>query len=140
MIFSVYSVKIVFLFPTNITWPFCWKSKDDLLLKKYAKDDISGIMEKNGIYPKKSIISSDRKLKDDTKVYFYKKVPMILWIFNGDLHKRFQILLSTEKGKKKQEAWYVGSKFYFFFKSYGWRNSATLSPQKLYLGMYFSAT
>ena len=53
MIFSVYSVKIVFPFPTNIIWPFCWKSKDDLLLKKYAKDDISGIMEKNDIYPKK---------------------------------------------------------------------------------------
>ena len=53
MIFSVYSVKIVFLFPKSIILPFCWKSKDDLLLKKYTKDDISGIIEKNDIYPKK---------------------------------------------------------------------------------------
>ena len=33
MIFSVYSVKIVFLFPTKMILPFCRKSKDDHLPK-----------------------------------------------------------------------------------------------------------
>ena len=36
MIFSVYLVKMVFLFPVNTTLPFCHKSKDDLLSKKYT--------------------------------------------------------------------------------------------------------
>ena len=35
MIFSVYPVKMEFLFPTNIILPFCQKSKDDLP-KKYT--------------------------------------------------------------------------------------------------------
>ena len=33
MIFSVYLVKMVFLFPANIILPFCQKSKDGLLPK-----------------------------------------------------------------------------------------------------------
>ena len=43
--------------------------------KKYIlKDDISGITEKVYIHPRKCGISSDRKTKDDKKVYFYKNV------------------------------------------------------------------
>ena len=34
MIFSVYSVKTAFRFPTNMILPFCQKNKDDLLPKK----------------------------------------------------------------------------------------------------------
>ena len=34
MIFSVYSVKMVFLFPTNMILPFCQKSRFDILPKK----------------------------------------------------------------------------------------------------------
>ena len=41
--------------------------------KDTPKDDISGIVEKDDIYPRKYSISSDRKIKDDKKVYFYKK-------------------------------------------------------------------
>ena len=37
MIFSVYSIEMVFLFPTNMTLPFCQKSKDDLLPKNTLK-------------------------------------------------------------------------------------------------------
>ena len=33
MMFSVYSVKMALLFPTNMKLPFCQKSKDDLLWK-----------------------------------------------------------------------------------------------------------
>ena len=36
MISSVYAVKMVFLFITNMILPFCQKSKDDLVLKKYT--------------------------------------------------------------------------------------------------------
>ena len=43
MIFSAYSVKLVFLFPTNMILPFGQKSKDDLLPKNTRKHDISGI-------------------------------------------------------------------------------------------------
>ena len=34
MMFSVYSVKTVFRFPTNMILPYCQKNKDDLLPKK----------------------------------------------------------------------------------------------------------
>ena len=34
MTFSVYSIKMVFLFPTNMLLSFCQKSKDNLLPKK----------------------------------------------------------------------------------------------------------
>ena len=49
------------------------------------KDDISGIIEKDYIYPRKYGISSDRKIKDDKKVYFYEKVPMIFITFMENL-------------------------------------------------------
>ena len=39
-------VKVVFLFPTNMKFPFCQKSKDGLFLKNTPKDDISSITEK----------------------------------------------------------------------------------------------
>ena len=34
MTFSVYSVKMVFLFPTNMILPFCRKSKDEIIIIK----------------------------------------------------------------------------------------------------------
>ena len=72
MIFSIYSVKIVFLFPAHVILLFCQKSKDDLLPKNTVKDVISGIIEKGGIHPRKYDISSDRKIKEDKKVYSVK--------------------------------------------------------------------
>ena len=51
--FSVCSVMMVFLFPTNMKLPFCQKSKDDLFPKNTPKDDISGITEKDDIHPRK---------------------------------------------------------------------------------------
>ena len=42
MIFSIYSVKIIFIFPTNMILPSFHKSKDDLLPKNTLKDDIFG--------------------------------------------------------------------------------------------------
>ena len=47
--------------------PFCQKSKDDLFQKNTLKNDISGIIEKDDIYPRKYGIPSDRKIKDDKK-------------------------------------------------------------------------
>ena len=51
--------------------------------KNTIKDDISDIIEKDDIYLRKYGISSHRKTKDDNKVYFYQKVPMIHCIFMG---------------------------------------------------------
>ena len=53
MMFSVCSVKMVFLFPTNMKLPFCQKSKDDLFPKNAPKDDISSVTEKDGFHPRK---------------------------------------------------------------------------------------
>ena len=57
MMLSVCSIKMVFLFHTNMKLPFCQKSKDDLFLKNTTKDDISGITEKDFIHPRKDDIS-----------------------------------------------------------------------------------
>ena len=46
--------------------------------KNTLNDDISGIFKKDDIHPRKYGIFSNRKIKDDKKVYFNKKVPMIL--------------------------------------------------------------
>ena len=63
---------MVFHFPVYMILLFCQKSKDDLLRKNILKDDISGIIEKDDIYPRKYGTSSDRKIKDDKKVYSFK--------------------------------------------------------------------
>ena len=68
--------------------------------KNTLHDDIFCIIEKNDIYLRKYSISSDRKTIDDKKVYFNKKVPMILGYFYGDLSWRFPLLLSNEKNRK----------------------------------------
>ena len=69
--FSVYLAKLVFFLPTNILLPFCRKNKDDLP-KNALKDDTSCIIEKDATHPRKYSISSDRKIKDDEKVYSVK--------------------------------------------------------------------
>ena len=47
MIFSAYSVKIIFIFATNMILPFCQKNQDGFLLKNTLKDDIFHIPEKD---------------------------------------------------------------------------------------------
>ena len=44
---TVYSVRIVILFTTNMILPVCHKSKYGVLTKNTLKDDISGIIEKD---------------------------------------------------------------------------------------------
>ena len=58
---------MVFLFPANMILSY--------------KDEISGIIEKDDIHPRKYSVSSYKKIKDDKKVYFYKKVRMIYCTF-----------------------------------------------------------
>ena len=53
MMFSVCSIKMVFLFPTNVKLPLCQKSKDDLFPKNIPKDDIPNITEKDDIHLRK---------------------------------------------------------------------------------------
>ena len=65
MIFFVYSVEIVFLFPTYFTL-------DDLLQKKTLKDEIFGIIEKYDIHPRKYGILLIEKLKMIKKFTFKK--------------------------------------------------------------------
>ena len=57
IMFSVYSVKMVFLFPTNMKLSFCRKSKDGLFPKNTPKDNISGITEKDDIHPRNNDIA-----------------------------------------------------------------------------------
>ena len=63
MVFSVYSVKMVF---------FSYKYDIILLSKKERWDGISGIIEKDDVHPRKYRISSNKKIEDDKKVYLVK--------------------------------------------------------------------
>ena len=50
--------------------------------KNTLENDISGIIETAHIHPRKYGISCDRKIKDDRKVYLYKKFQgfsVLLW-------------------------------------------------------------
>ena len=51
------------------------------------KDDISSIMEKNDIHPRKYGMSSDRKIEDDRKAFSVKYVLN----YHLDLYTFFQI-------------------------------------------------
>ena len=62
---------IVFLFPRNLILSFCQESKDDISQKSTLKDDIAGIIEKGDIHLRKNCLSSNRKIKNDKKGYFY---------------------------------------------------------------------
>ena len=53
MMFSVCSIKTVFLFPTKTKLPFCQKIKNDLFPKNTPEDEISSITEKDYIHPRK---------------------------------------------------------------------------------------
>ena len=68
MIFSVYLVKMVFHFTTTMILSFCQKSKDDL----FPKIRLKMTFEKGNVHPRKYVFSSDRKIKDDKKVYSVK--------------------------------------------------------------------
>ena len=56
--FSVYSVKMVFLFPTNMKLPFCQKSKDYLLPRNTNKNGISDITKTDDAHPRKDDIGA----------------------------------------------------------------------------------
>ena len=81
MIYSVYSLKMVFLFLKNTIYLSVKKAKMIFSIKNTLKDDICGITEKDDIHPRKYCISSDKKINDDEKVCFCKKVPVILCTF-----------------------------------------------------------
>ena len=57
------------------------KAKTIFSRKNTLEDGIAGIIKKDDFHPRKYGISSDRTIKDDKKVYFYKNVPMILCTF-----------------------------------------------------------
>ena len=89
MMFSECSVKMEFLFPTNMKLPFCQKSKDDLFPKNAPKDDISNITEKDDIHPRKDDISIlDRILE---------RVSMILCTFMETFLNIFMYCFSMKK-------------------------------------------
>ena len=88
MIFSVYSLSMVFLFPTNMILSY--------------KDEISGIIEKDDVHPRKYSVSSCRKIKDDKKVDFYKKVPMIFCTFMETFMCISYIAFQCKKSKTRK--------------------------------------
>ena len=57
MMFSVCSIKMVFVFPKNMKLPICQKSKNDIFPKNTPKDNISGIAEKDDIHSRKDDIN-----------------------------------------------------------------------------------
>ena len=69
--------------------------------KNILKDNISSITEKDDNYPRNYGTFSDRKIKDDKKVYFYKKSCSDSLYDYTDLYRSFQILLSNETKNKK---------------------------------------
>ena len=71
MIISVYSVKMVFLFPINMTLLFFQKVKMIFSRKNALKDDISSVTEKGDIHPRIYIFS--KKLKMIKKFTFIRK-------------------------------------------------------------------
>ena len=75
------------------------KAKMIFSRKNTLKDDISSIIEKDNIHPKKYGMSFDRKIDNDKKVYFYKNVPMIFCTFMQTFLGIFKYRFS----KKKQE-------------------------------------
>ena len=58
LMFSVCSVNMVFLFPTNMKLPFCQKIKDDIFPKNTSEDGITGITEKDDIHHRKDDIGT----------------------------------------------------------------------------------
>ena len=58
MMSFLYSVKMVFLFPTNMKLPFCQKSKDYLLPRSTYKNGISSIAIKGDDHPRKDDIGT----------------------------------------------------------------------------------
>ena len=72
MIFSVYSVEMVFLFPNDMTLPYCHKSKGNLLKKIHLKMRFPVSLKKMIFILENMVISSGRKIKDDEKVYSVK--------------------------------------------------------------------
>ena len=65
MAFSVYLVKMVLL-------SHIYKYDITFLSQKERWDDISGIIEKDDTHPRKYGASSNKKIKDDKKVYSVK--------------------------------------------------------------------
>ena len=55
MMISVYSVKTVFLFPTNVKLPFCQKGKDDLFRKIHLKMTHAALLKKIIFIPENAI-------------------------------------------------------------------------------------
>ena len=79
MVFSVCSVKMVFLFLQIWNYPSVRKAK--MIPKNKPKDDISGITEKNDIHPRKGDIGildwHSRKISNDS-LYFYGDFLIVL--------------------------------------------------------------
>ena len=83
MMFSVYSVKMVLLFPVNMKLLFFHESKDDFFPKNTLKYGSSGITKKDDTPPRKHDIGilywHSRKTSNDS-LYFY-----------GDLFRKLNI-------------------------------------------------
>ena len=98
MMFSLYLVKMLFLFPGNMILPFCQKkqkgsSPEKILLKMIFLVFLKKII----LILQNMVFLLIEKLKMIKKVYFYKKVVMILCFLWKLFYRRFHILLSNKK-------------------------------------------
>ena len=86
-------LKLVFLFPTNMKWPFCQNSKDDPFPKNTPKDDISCITEKNDIHHRKNDIGILCPFMETFLSVFKYCFPTIIKKKTGNLIYRVEIWL-----------------------------------------------
>ena len=99
MIFSVYLVKVVFLFPTKVL-PFCRKSKDDHLPKNTLVIFLVSLKNMIFILENMAFLLIE-KLKIIKKFTFMKKFRWFSVLY-GDLYRCFHILLPNEN---KESHW-----------------------------------
>ena len=112
MMFSVFSVKMVFVFPRNMILPFChkkliWSSPRKIHLKMTFPVSLKKMI----FIPENIVFLLIEKLKMIKKFTFIKSFNDTL-NFYGNLYRRFHLLLSNEK---TQKTWYAALKFDFFF-------------------------
>ena len=149
MIFLVLSGKIIFLFPENMIWHLRQKMKDDLSQKNTRKYDILFKLSENMVFSKSVAPAHDLSCiiwKDD--IFFPKT-----WSFfpgqkvKDGLSREIHGNMMHRLAKKKQETWYIGSKFGLSLNLFGWKYSTMnnlqyfvpFSPQGLCLRACLSA-
>ena len=113
------------------------------------KNDMAGIIEKDDIHPRTYVISSDKKIKDNKKVYFNQNVSVILFTFMETFIGVFIYCFLMKKTKtKKPRKLVCRTEIETPSFSCAWRHptmknvqyTVPFSPQQFYLRVCLSAS